>query len=297
MRYILNGITHFDFFNELENYFSEIIKLLEIESINSENLKEETNQLIKLTEEHITKFIQPSSDDFLDLIIKTYNSIFDYDYSTYGFEKEPEIKKEIERLDKFRKSLRQTIAYLNMTESLINPENSIKIDSISDKYDFILLKLNSVFGNEDYSIEKILNFNDIKYRDNETREIAEDLFKSGYVILKDRYGNSDLVKISVKGAKYIERKLKIKKTTESKTELDRKIDTIIDHLKKLGFGQEIIFDEINELRDLQNKLSKTSWSQLLKGKLLDLAIDKIISVEVAKSVFEYLTNNNFKLLK
>jgi hypothetical protein len=36
---------------------------------------------------------------------------------------------------------------------------------------------------------------------------------------------------------------------------------------------------------------------LLKGKLLDLALDKLISTETATSVYEYLTNNNFKLLK
>ena len=75
------------------------------------------------------------------------------------------------------------------------------------------------------------------------------------------------------------------------------IDNIIEHLIKLGYGQEIIFNEINELRELQHKLSKKSWSQLLKGKLLDLALDKLMSTETATSVYEYLTNNSFKLLK
>ena len=148
-----------------------------------------------------------------------------------------------------------------------------------------------------YSMERILKFNNIKYRDNEAREIAEDLHRRGYVILNDRYGNSDKVKISVKGAAYIERKDKQKKVTKPKNDLDRKIDNIIEHLIKLGYGQEIIFNEINELRELQHKLSKKSWSQLLKGKLLDLALDKLMSTETATSVYEYLTNNSFKLPK
>ena len=79
--------------------------------------------------------------------------------------------------------------------------------------------------------------------------------------------------------------------------MDKKIDIVIEQLTKLGYGQEIIYDEINELRELQHKLSKKSFSQLLKGKVVDLALDKLISTEVAVSIYEYLTNNGFKLLK
>nr|HMN26145.1 hypothetical protein [Ignavibacteriaceae bacterium] len=219
------------------------------------------------------------------------------EYSDYGVEKEGQVKSEIERLDKFRKSLRVIIGYLSMTETLLNPETEINITSVSDKNDFLLSKLNSVFGDEMFSIKQIFALNNIKHRDNETREIAEDLFKRGYIILKDEYGRGDKVKISVKGARYIERKLKKSKATKETNELSKKIDTILEHLIKLGYGQEIIFNEIDELRSLQHKLSKKSWSQLLKGKLVDLALDKLITADVAKAVYEYLTSNNFKLLK
>ena len=83
---------------------------------------------------------------------------------------------------------------------------------------------------------------------------------------------------------------------EVKTELDEKLDEIIQKLTNLGYGQEIIFKEIEELRGLQGKLSKTSWSQLLKGKLFDLAVDNIINKATAASIFEFLTNKDFKLL-
>lgn len=297
MRYILKEISHFDFFEMLEKYFTEIIDQLEKAKSDAEEFKNKTNKLIIDTEQFISKYIYPNSERIIKLFDTSYNNIFNYDFSFYGLDKEPKVKKEIERLDRFRRSLRIIIGYLSMTETLLNPEIELNITSVSDKVDFLLSKLNSVFGDEMYSIEQIFTLNNIKYRDNETREIAEDLYKRGYIILKDQYMGSDKVKISVKGARYIERKLKIDKTNKYKNELDEKINTIIEKLIKLGYGQEIIFNEIDELRTLQHKLSKKSWSQLLKGKLIDLALDKFITVDIAKSIYEYLTSNNFKLLK
>jgi hypothetical protein len=297
MKYNLKEISHFDFFETLEKYVTEIEELLNSDSLNLIGFTTEANQLIQKSEQHINKYIDPNADKILKLLDKEYNTIFDHDFSIYGIDKEPEIKKEIERLDRFKKSLKLAIGYLSIIETLFDFGNPVLIETISDKNDFILCKLNNLFGNQTYSIERILEFNNIKYRDYEAREIGEDLHRRGYVILNDQYGNSDKVKISVKGATYIERKNKQKKINKTKNQLDKKLDNIIEHLIKLGYGQEIIFKEIDELRELQHKLSKKSWSQLLKGKLLDLALDKLISTETATSVYEYLTNNNFKLLK
>lgn len=297
MDFTLKEISHFDFFKMLEKYNNEIEALLGSKTLNLNNFTFESNTLIKKTELHISQHIIPNADEFLRLLDKQYNSIFDHVYSSYAIDKAPEIQAEIEKLDRFRKSLKLTIGYLSTIETLLDSQNSISIETISDKNNFILSKLNSLFGDEIYSIERILEFNNIKYRDNEPRELAEDLHRRGYIILNDIYGNSDKVKISVKGAAYIERRNKQNKGHKTKSELDKKIDNIIDHLTKLGHGQEIIFNEIDEMRELQYNLSKKTWSQLLKGKLLDLALKKIISTETATSVYEYLIKDNFKFLK
>ncbi|MET7036895.1 hypothetical protein [Elizabethkingia miricola] len=298
MIYKLKVISHFDFFEQLESYYSTITNLLDAsDKLTLTEFTTQANELILKIEEYIIRSIKPDANELVRVLNKSYRTIFDFDYSKYGFDKEPQIKKEIERLEDFMYSLRQLIGYLSIVDTLFDSSNSVLIENISDKNDFILNKLNSLFGDETYSIERILEFNNINYRNNETREIAEDLSRRGYVILNERYGNSDKVKISVKGAAYIERKNKQKKTTKTKNDLDKKIDNIIEQLTKLGYGQEIIFNDIEELRELQHKLSKKSWSQLLKGKLLDLALDKIISTDTATSVYEYLTNGSFKLLK
>jgi predicted transcriptional regulator len=297
MKYTLNGVSHFDFFENLEKVVFDIIGLLESENVGLIEFKEQSNRLITQAEEYISDSILPLPTEILRLLDKNGNTIFDYTFSEYSFKREGEIVNEIEKIDRFGKTLRDVIGYLKMIDTLYDADKITLIETMADKNDFILSKLNSVFGDENYSIEQILKFNDIKYRENETREIAEDLHKRGYLILNDRSGNSDRVKISVKGAAFIERKLRKKGPVKERNELDKKIDMVIDHLTKLGYGQEILFNEIEELRELQHKLSKKSWTQLLKGRLIDLGLEQLISIEVAKSVYEYLTSDNFRLLK
>lgn len=295
--YTLKNISHFAFFDSLEKDLASIESQLDSESLDSEEFLKQANQQIQKVEKTLKECLLPSADDILFILDKNYNDLFDHIYSEYGFDKEHPLKKEIKRLDRFRKSLKQVIAYLSVTESLFNTENKTVIETVIHKNDFILAKLNSLFSDETYSIERIFDFNGIKYRDGEGREIAEDLHRRGYVALEDRYGKLDYVKISVKGAAYIERKNKQRGSTKEKSELDKKLDNIIEHLTKLGYGQEIIFNEIDELRQLQYKLSKKSWSQLLKGKLVDLALDKLIDNETISAMYEYLTSSNFRLLK
>ncbi len=298
MKFRLEKISHFDFFERLEKYKGEAMTLLTDESIELQELIIRTDNVINDTVTLISEHIKPESDKILSMLSVSQITILDRYYSSsYAYERKPEFKKVITRVDSFQSSLESTIDYLSTIDSLVDPNYENKIETISDKNDFILSKLNKLFGDRQYSISTLLKLNDIKQRDREGREIAEDLSRRGYVILNERYGDLDYVKISIKGASYIERKEKQKARNPTPTQLDHKIDNIIEHLTKLGLGQEIVFNEIEELKDLQHKLSKKTWSQLLKGKLIDLAFDKLIDIETVTSIYEYLTNSNLKLLK
>lgn len=288
MRYMLNDISHYEFFSQLEK-FKHSIDTSNPSVISPEEHKANIRSYIKY---HVNPY-----PEILDSVLNCYEYEGRYDYYFYSDESTENDKRAV-ALNRVTRGLQLVISYLSIIDSLLNPETDIIVDSISEKSDFLLNKLNKLFGEEYYSISKILELNNVTTRTGEERELAEDLHRRGYVILKERYSQScDMVKISVKGAAYIERKLKPKKTSTHNSELNKKIDNIIVHLTTLGYGQEIIFNEIEELRELQTKLSKKSWSQLLKGKLIDLTIDKIISSETATSVYEYLTSNTMRLLK
>ncbi|MDC9724038.1 MAG: hypothetical protein PSN34_14875 [Urechidicola sp.] len=85
------------------------------------------------------------------------------------------------------------------------------------------------------------------------------------------------------------------KITESQIEINKKIDEIIATLEKQNFGQEILFNELQELKELYPKLSKKNWGQVLKGKLIDLGFAQIINQEIAEKIFTELTNQVLQL--
>jgi hypothetical protein len=61
------------------------------------------------------------------------------------------------------------------------------------------------------------------------------------------------------------------------------------HVEKLGIGQEIIFNEIDELKEHFN-LGKRNWFKLLKGKLMDLSLEKVIEITLINEIFKILSD-------
>ncbi len=70
--------------------------------------------------------------------------------------------------------------------------------------------------------------------------------------------------------------------------LHNKLNGIIDNLTELGYGQEIIFNEIDELKE-QFNLGKKSWFQLMKCKLFDLTVSKTLEETIVKEIYETLS--------
>ena len=185
-----------------------------------------------------------------------------------------------------------------MIDSLIlNTSQNPKMQTAQEKLDLVLEKLNLISGGTFFSVEHIMHFNDIAFKDGEPYEISELLEQKGYVKKKDLY-RGDRIRINIKGAAYIERKLKIntKKATNSQKSVDNKVDLIIEQLKRLGYGQEIIFEELEELKGLNKKLNKKNWKQVLKGKLVDLAVSQVINKDTVNLIYEQLVGEPLKLL-
>jgi len=81
---------------------------------------------------------------------------------------------------------------------------------------------------------------------------------------------------------------------QEQSEMSNKINELLLKLKKLEFGQEIIFDEIKEMKFSFN-LGKKKWHQLLTGKILELGISYGIEKTLLDSIYSELTNNFKKL--
>ncbi len=72
---------------------------------------------------------------------------------------------------------------------------------------------------------------------------------------------------------------------------EEKLDEIKKMLSTLKDGQEIIFDEIEDLREQLLNSKKKNWMEMFKGKFYDSVFDKVISIEMFESIFKILTGN------
>lgn len=79
-------------------------------------------------------------------------------------------------------------------------------------------------------------------------------------------------------------------STEEKLKISDKIEEILEQLNNVNLGQQILFEEINSLREHFN-LDKKSWVQLLKGKLFEMATEKVIELTVAEMIFKTITES------
>ncbi len=294
-----------DFINYFSRFENEAKEIIINYKDNSEKLKSERENWENKIIDYVKKSINPEPKKLLERFKNSQNEQLEMNYQIGFNTVKSKEERDIYRKNQLRfkiKELSKLKGYLSITDSLNETDENVNIElnSIKDKLDYILEKLFLVYGDEFYSIGTILELNNIEFRDGETLEICENLDKKGYIIREKQYSDKDLAKISIKGAEYIERKKKassIKSKKKGEESVNTKIDVLLKKLEELGYGQEIIFNEIDELRDLSKKLSKKSWSQLIKGKVVDLAISNLIDKNIATFIYESLVNDKFKLLR
>lgn len=72
-----------------------------------------------------------------------------------------------------------------------------------------------------------------------------------------------------------------------------RLNEMVENLEKLGFGQEIIFNEIDDLKN-HFRIGKHNWFQLLKGKLFDIGlaygVEKLVLEEMYSDLAKEVEN-------
>lgn len=71
-------------------------------------------------------------------------------------------------------------------------------------------------------------------------------------------------------------------------DLNKRIDKVLQELNKLGLGQNILFDEIEELKGKGKKISKKDLKLLLIGKIVSFGM-KTIDTDTAQNIFRTIT--------
>ncbi len=85
---------------------------------------------------------------------------------------------------------------------------------------------------------------------------------------------------------------------QEKLDIMTKLETFKEGIDEIKTGQEIIFNEIDSMKEYFD-LGKKSWTQLLKGKLFDLVTENVLEKAIAPGIYEILTESikagHFKL--
>jgi hypothetical protein len=88
-------------------------------------------------------------------------------------------------------------------------------------------------------------------------------------------------------------------TSDQLRTLNEKIDFVLEGLSTMKYelqtGQQVIYDEIEELKNLP-ALKKKNVYEIILGKLTKLAFDQLITKEVFHKIFKELTGTDIKLL-
>lgn len=158
----------------------------------------------------------------------------------------------------------------------------------------LLNKLYDLYDHWYHPIITILELNGVQLKGfNEDREYADYLKNLGYVDIT--YLESVSARLTIPGKLFVEESRKSRKTNYEKIDynterLNERIDEVLVQLTKLGLGQEIIYNEIEELKELNTRLRKKNWGEIVRGKIIDILISKSVENDTLKFIYEKLMN-------
>ena len=273
--------------------------------------EEELQEFIKdkkLWENDCSKYLQNSfTGEHNDYFAKSFLESNSFNLG-YILPVEQQIKNTKNDLIKRVDNLDYYLRLLETSDAFINPE-LVKKDgrdnlTVQQKKFLLLKKLKELNDGKYYDVNYILWSNGVEVNNNEEpREIAKSLEQFDY-IKTIGYAKSITASITIEGIEYIESIEEPKssfKTNSSNPDMESinsKLEEVIEWLKRNDMGNEIIFNELQEVKDAGEKLDLKNWKQLLKGKLFDLGADKVIGlgVEGAKYIFKTLTGEDITKL-
>ncbi len=240
-----------------------------------------TNELLLKFEEYTSDIRYSNFQDMDVKINQLFNFLYEQDISKRIFERISEdykILKEnftIERHKRNSKHFESTKKLIQFREE----QGALGFFIINEKFHIENKNSNHYIESTREWLIRGVNYND--YKDNFNTH-----FFIPFIELFKWYLEES---ISVKDNDYL--------SFETQSEISGKLDILEAQLKKLGFGQEIIFNELDDLKKLTKKLNKKNWNEIVMRKFFDLALDKVITVDIAQEIIKQLTDKGISLLQ
>ncbi|ALL05578.1 hypothetical protein AQ505_08790 [Pedobacter sp. PACM 27299] len=198
--------------------------------------------------------------------------------------------------------LSNLIRIYSIADAIVRPD---KIDLVKrakldthERLELILEKLYELRDGRYYDVAFILESNGIAIQYGEEREYVKMLEDNGLV--NAMHIRRVSASITLNGRIFVEEKRRTyiedySSIDDNAAVINANIDEILDKLTKLGYGQEIIFNEIEELKELHKTLNKKTFGQVVKGKIVDLALAKLLENDTLEYIYEKLTHHHLRL--
>ena len=188
--------------------------------------------------------------------------------------------------------------FVRISDLIINPENpeldKRKEFAIAQKEELLLTKLYSLYPKgKFYSVRNIFEYNGIVMNTaDDDVKICDPLKQIGDIeVLDTPLGMA--ARLTESGVKIVEKlflHINQEPTTQPTINAEAKFNAMISELNHAGIVQDIVFDEINDLRQLINKLTPKQWKEVVLGKLVDLGVQQSVKNDTLKLIYERLTN-------
>jgi hypothetical protein len=208
-----------------------------------------------------------------------------------------EIKKELESRIQNIQSVKELV---KVSDLIINPENpevlKRKDFAIAQKEDLLLRKLYILYPKgKYYSVRNLFEYNGVQLNGiDDDVNICTPLKQLDDIdFITTPTGAA--AKLTETGVKFVEKFILFINQeplapVQSTVNTEDKFISILKELNNSGLVKEIVFDEINDLRQLVNKLTPKQWKEVVLGKLVDLGVQQSVKNDILKSIYEKLTN-------
>ena len=181
--------------------------------------------------------------------------------------------------------------------------NTLEMNEIEKIKEYRLLVLRKAYritgGNVGHSFHDYRLFEDI----NKNITVAQTQSIINYLLKKDLIEvvtKDGVYSLTIDGLEYVEEDILCEGyLSDSEIDLlDDKFDQVLEKLHKLELGQEIIFNELEELKFKSRTFSKSDFKKIVIGSIFSMTTKEVISSQLAKQILETIFDlDNFKLLQ
>ncbi len=198
--------------------------------------------------------------------------------------------------------------FIKTADVLRNPvlAETRKSISIKGKKYLILSKLKQTGTKEMYNVVDLLWASGVEPDVDEVADLLEGMERNDFVKRLPSGAYRMFGSITTAGLEYLEELEEEQKqakeenfagreayaTKEDIKQMNKRLDEVMEWLKRNDMGNEVLFNELEDMKEMSGKIDNKNWWDLVKGKIFNAVVEKAIEQlpDIAKVAFNDLAH-------